>query len=95
MYCFFPTGVPISTQWGPEGYFYPIQIAQYGLSHYSKYLSDTERVKVMVEDAEDGGTTKWRSSSQVTVENVYNAAKDTNLIEFEAPGMWLHINGLA
>ena len=32
------TGVPISTQWGPQGYFYPIQIAQFGLSHYSKIL---------------------------------------------------------
>jgi heparosan-N-sulfate-glucuronate 5-epimerase len=31
-------GVPISIQWGPQGYFYPIQIAQYGLSHYSKQL---------------------------------------------------------
>lgn len=28
--------MPLSTQWGPQGYFYPIQIAQYGLSHYSK-----------------------------------------------------------
>ena len=28
----------MSTQWGPEGYFYPIQVAQYGLSHYSKYV---------------------------------------------------------
>ncbi|XP_053844617.1 D-glucuronyl C5-epimerase isoform X1 [Vidua macroura] len=33
-------GVPLSTQWGPQGYFYPIQIAQYGLSHYSKNLTE-------------------------------------------------------
>ncbi|XDV53274.1 hypothetical protein PO909_021829 [Leuciscus waleckii] len=33
-------GVPMSTQWGPQGYFYPIQIAQYGLSHYSKNLTE-------------------------------------------------------
>jgi len=31
-------GVPVSTQWGPKGYFYPIQIAQFGLSHYSKNI---------------------------------------------------------
>ncbi|KAK5915654.1 hypothetical protein CesoFtcFv8_001226 [Champsocephalus esox] len=33
-------GVPLSTQWGPQGYFYAIQIAQYGLSHYSKNLTE-------------------------------------------------------
>ncbi|CAD5115988.1 DgyrCDS4924 [Dimorphilus gyrociliatus] len=35
-------GVPISTQWGSQGHYYPIQIAQYGLSHYSKYLASNE-----------------------------------------------------
>ena len=32
-------GVPISTQWEPRGHFYPIQIAQFGLSHFSKSLT--------------------------------------------------------
>lgn len=32
-------GVPISTQWYPAGHFYPTQIAQFGLSHYSKNLT--------------------------------------------------------
>lgn len=27
-------GVPVSTQWEPQGYYYPTQIAQFGLSHY-------------------------------------------------------------
>jgi hypothetical protein len=26
----------MSTQWGPDPYFYPIQIAQYALQHYSR-----------------------------------------------------------
>lgn len=30
--------VPITTQWDPKGYYYPTQIAQYGLSHLSKYF---------------------------------------------------------
>ena len=38
----FMTGVPLSTQWGPQGYFYPIQISQYGLSHYSKFAVEKE-----------------------------------------------------
>ena len=29
--------VPITTQWDPKGYYYPTQIAQYGLSFLSKY----------------------------------------------------------
>lgn len=35
-------GVPLSTQWEPQGYYYPTQIAQFGLSHYSKNLTDPE-----------------------------------------------------
>jgi len=30
-------GVPLSTQWDPKGYFYPTQIAQFALSHYSAW----------------------------------------------------------
>lgn len=33
------TGVPVSNQWDKNGYIYPIQVAQYGLSHYSKSLT--------------------------------------------------------
>jgi len=30
--------VPVSSQWNSSGYYYPTQIAQYALSHYSKYV---------------------------------------------------------
>ncbi|VDO16253.1 unnamed protein product [Brugia timori] len=30
-------GVPLSTQWSAVPYFYPIQIAQYALQHYSRF----------------------------------------------------------
>ena len=33
------TGVTISSQWQAKGHFYPIQIAQFGLSHFSKFLT--------------------------------------------------------
>lgn len=33
-------GVPVSNQWDKKGYIYPIQVAQFGLSHYSKSLTD-------------------------------------------------------
>lgn len=42
-------GVPISTQWEVLGYPYPTQIAQFGLSHYSKNLTDPEPRKKVSE----------------------------------------------
>ena len=37
--------VPITTQWDVKGYYYPTQIAQYGLSHLSKHFSPTLKPK--------------------------------------------------
>jgi len=37
--------VPMSSQWDSAGYYYPTQIAQYGLSHYSKHVVDRRRLK--------------------------------------------------
>ncbi|XP_012554968.1 D-glucuronyl C5-epimerase [Hydra vulgaris] len=34
--------VPISTQWDKKGYYYPTQIAQYGLSHLSKHYIENQ-----------------------------------------------------
>lgn len=45
-------GVPVSRQWGNQGYYYPTQIAQFGLSHYSKNLTKSEPVRKIVEDGE-------------------------------------------
>ena len=35
-------GVPISTQWSIDGYYYPIQIAQFGLSAFSRNKTDKD-----------------------------------------------------
>lgn len=59
-------GVPISTQWEVQGYFYPTQIAQFGLSHYSKNLTEPEpRFKII----EDGSTHYSNWSGMVVREN--------------------------
>lgn len=42
----------MSTQWEPQGYYYPTQIAQFGLSHYSKNLTDPEPRRKIIEDAD-------------------------------------------
>jgi len=39
-------GVPISTQWSIDGYFYAIQIAQYALVAYTKNATDSQPQKV-------------------------------------------------
>jgi len=41
-------GVPLSTQWDPKGYFYPTQIAQFSLAHYSAWQ---RRRKAKIEDS--------------------------------------------
>lgn len=47
-------GVPVSTQWDVNGYYYPIQIAQFGLSHYSKYvLEDGQPTRIVLENGGD------------------------------------------
>ncbi|CAH8655625.1 unnamed protein product [Schistosoma rodhaini] len=38
-------GVPISQQWDSRGYPYPIQIAQFGLNHFSKLVISSDRAK--------------------------------------------------
>lgn len=45
-------GVPMSTQWECQGYYYPTQIAQFGLSHYSKNLTEPEPRRKTIEDAD-------------------------------------------
>lgn len=44
--------VPISTQWEPKGHFYPIQIAQFGLSHFSKNLTQGPPRVTVIEDGQ-------------------------------------------
>lgn len=48
--CVSVLGVPVSTQWESQGYYYPTQIAQFGLSHYSKNLTEPEPRRKVLED---------------------------------------------
>ena len=82
------TGVPLSNQWGQQGYFYPIQIAQYGLSHYSKYVKKSVKSSraVVVEDAEDGTTSRWSTVGDAAVHNVLDTDAHSRVIQFETAG---------
>lgn len=51
-------GVPVSSQWDSGGYYYPIQIAQFGLAHYSKNLTEPEPRITTLENG-DKELVKW------------------------------------
>ncbi|NXL68132.1 GLCE epimerase, partial [Chordeiles acutipennis] len=82
-------GVPLSTQWGPQGYFYPIQIAQYGLSHYSKNLTEKPPHVEVYETAEEkdrsGRSGDWTVPKGCALSTVSDKAKFTNVKQFAAP----------
>ncbi|XP_075362562.1 D-glucuronyl C5-epimerase isoform X4 [Mycteria americana] len=82
-------GVPLSTQWGPQGYFYPIQIAQYGLSHYSKNLTEKPPHIEVYETAEEkdktGRSVDWTVPKGCSLSTVADKAKFTSVKQFVAP----------
>jgi len=47
-------GVPVSTQWSQAGYYYPTQIAQFALSHFSSHVvnMNKEAQKTLIEDGD-------------------------------------------
>ncbi|XP_028814319.1 glucuronic acid epimerase a [Denticeps clupeoides] len=77
-------GVPISTQWGPQGYFYPIQIAQYGLSHYSKNLTERTPGIEGYDKAEDreGNHSPWTVPKGCSIAAVMDQAHSTVTRQF-------------
>lgn len=83
-------GVPLSTQWGPQGYFYPIQIAQYGLSHYSKNLTEKAphiEVYETAEERDQGGRSgDWTVPKGCSVTTLPDKSRFTNVKQFVAPG---------
>ena len=82
------TGVPLSNQWGHQGYFYPIQIAQYGLSHYSKYVKKSLKSSqpVVIEDAEDGTSSRWSTTGDAAVHSVFDEDAHSRVIQFQTSG---------
>ncbi|NXB70360.1 GLCE epimerase, partial [Donacobius atricapilla] len=90
-------GVPLSTQWGPQGYFYPIQIAQYGLSHYSKNLTEKPpRVELYESGGDGGGDGAWTVPKGCSLTTVWDKARLTAVKHFSCPesseGISLELN---
>lgn len=90
---FFPLfhpGVPLSTQWGPQGYFYAIQIAQYGLSHYSKNLTERPPHVEVYDTAEErdsrASTAPWSVPKGCGLSKVHDKIRTTSVRQFSASG---------
>lgn len=83
--------VPVSLQWSPEGHFYPIQIAQYGLSHYNllHIEGDSEGKEKVFEDAETVSEVNWSwafpKSAQIT--NVFDKERNSRVLQFSTTGL--------
>uniref|UniRef100_A0AAR5PNU2 heparosan-N-sulfate-glucuronate 5-epimerase n=1 Tax=Dendroctonus ponderosae TaxID=77166 RepID=A0AAR5PNU2_DENPD len=74
-------GVPVSSQWDSGGYYYPIQIAQFGLAHYSKNLTEPEPRISTLENG-DKEMVKWLIPDTAIVERNLNHNRKSNVLEF-------------
>lgn len=85
-------GVPLTTQWDRDGYYYPTQICQYALSHWSKYVqekSDSTRTETIYEDGAEhqgdwqgGDITRVLSQKCVLFESQVNLPLKNKLKEY-------------
>uniref|UniRef100_A0A3B1JJG0 heparosan-N-sulfate-glucuronate 5-epimerase n=1 Tax=Astyanax mexicanus TaxID=7994 RepID=A0A3B1JJG0_ASTMX len=80
-------GVPLSTQWGPQGYFYAIQIAQYGLSHYSKNLTERAPHVEVYDTAEerDSKPSAWSVPRGCSLTRSFDKTRSTSVRLFNTP----------
>jgi len=93
----------MSSQWNSDGYYYPTQIAQYGLSHYSKYIVDRRRLETgppsskpwtRVSAAGDEVPSPaisddgWRQlKTNGFLRRVFDATTQRNVYRFQTPGV--------
>ena len=85
--------VPVSSQWNPKGHFYPVQIAQYGLSHYNmlQLEGDSEADLKLLEDSESGSDLNWIWAAPKTsqVANIFDKERNSKVIQFSTPGRYI------
>lgn len=89
-------GVPVSTQWEPRGFYYPTQIAQFGLSHYSKNLTESEPRTRYIEDS-DKHLENWIVSKDATMSREFDVKAQSKVLRFStgdqaSSQVWLKVN---
>ncbi|KAG8291443.1 D-glucuronyl C5-epimerase [Homalodisca vitripennis] len=78
-------GVPVSTQWESQGYFYPTQIAQFGLSHYSKNLTEPEPRRKVLEDG-SSVTPEWVIGAGAIAVRSVEPPRHSHVLKFQTSG---------
>ena len=86
--------MPVSTQWEPNGHYYPIQIAQFALSHYSKYLQEGEPDRKSLLTGSEDDLDTWSKESRTFVRSMWDRSRLSDVIEFQSSGMYCY-NSLA
>ncbi|KAL4706324.1 hypothetical protein ACJJTC_004933 [Scirpophaga incertulas] len=89
-------GVPVSMQWDPRGFFYPTQIAQFGLAHYSKNITEPAPKRIILDDG-DKHLANWVVSKDAYMKREYDVDLKCNVMRFsttEHPTsqVWLKLN---
>lgn len=80
-------GVPIVTQWDERGYMYPITIAQYGLSHFSKWVERPQGE--VINNCEKAENLEWVPIRKgAYVKNVYDSERRSQVMEFSINGRY-------
>ncbi|XP_076365388.1 D-glucuronyl C5-epimerase B-like [Tachypleus tridentatus] len=69
-------GVPVSTQWNSQGHLYPIQIAQFGLSHFSKNLTERNPSLKVLEAGRMPPSAQWTLSTNNNIRFSINRVTD-------------------
>lgn len=77
-------GVPVSTQWNPHGYYYPTQIAQFGISHYSKYLTLPSPKVTVLENGQLNP--RWDVPETSKIQITFITEINSNVIDFSSTG---------
>lgn len=77
-------GVPLSTQWEPSGHYYPIQIAQFALSHYSKYLQEGGPGRTVLLTGGDDDLHTWSKEGKTYLRSMWDRSRLSDVLEFQS-----------
>ena len=76
----------MSTQWEPAGHYYPIQIAQFGLSHYSKAIRDGEPDTLDILRGDNSDLDDWTVEGKTTVKTIWDKSRNSQVVEYQSLG---------
>lgn len=76
----------MSTQWEASGYYYPVQVAQFGLSHYSKNLSEPHPKMRNLENGRNF-TANWHIPSEASLLRRQESTINSWVLDFYSKGI--------